>query len=378
MKVLLIITKSEIGGAQVFVLNLARSLRKLGFEVEVAAGDGDYLFKELQKNNIPYHYLSSLKRNISIFSSFYFIYDSYRLLKAKKYDIVHLNSSNTLFGAVAAYLLRNRPKILFTFHGLSLLDKNYEANFLIRFLTKLYFKIFLKFVDKSVFVSALNYKESQEEGILQNAEVIFNGLNENEINFLSEEEAKKYFSFKCGTDLSSSFLIGSTGRLAYPKNYEFLINNFLFIKKKIPNAKVIIIGEGPDRTKFEELIRKMKIQNDFFLLGAMQDSFMYIKAFDVFTLPSRYEGLSISLMEAVFASIPILASDVGGNSEIVCGCKGQLFRLNDVDDYVIKLIDIQKEKQHLMEYNKGLKINFSLDKMVISYKNLYELLSKER
>ena len=127
MKILLVITKSEIGGAQVFVLNLARALQQAGLYVEVAAGEGNFLFEELQKHNISYHYLNSLKRDFSVLNSFYFIFDLHRLLKRNNYDIVHLNSSNTLFGAISTYLLKKKPRTLFTFHGLSLLDKNYKS-----------------------------------------------------------------------------------------------------------------------------------------------------------------------------------------------------------------------------------------------------------
>ncbi|MEW5843091.1 MAG: glycosyltransferase [Bacteroidota bacterium] len=374
MKILLVITKSEIGGAQVFVLNLARALQQAGLYVEVAAGEGNFLFEELQKHNISYHYLNSLKRDFSVLNSFYFIFDLHRLLKRNNYDIVHLNSSNTLFGAISTYLLKKKPRTLFTFHGLSLLDKNYKTSRTIKFLAKVYFRFFLQFVDKTVFVSKLNFDESNESGFIRNIEVIYNGLDEKEMSFLCKDEARKYFCDKCGTDFSDSFLIGTTGRLAYQKNYEFLINNFSLIKEKIPEAKIIIIGEGPNYDMFSKKICTLGIANDFFLVGPIKESYRYIKAFDVFTLPSRYEGLSISLIEAIFADIPILASDVGGNSEIVGNGSNQLFRLDDPIDYVLKLLEIHRDRNRFIESNSKLKGNFSIDKMVRSYRKLYEIM----
>ncbi|MFA7229287.1 MAG: glycosyltransferase [Melioribacteraceae bacterium] len=378
MKVLIVITKSEIGGAQVFVLNLARSLKNRGCSVEVAAGDGDYLFGELQKEKIPFHYLNSLKRNISVLKSFYFIYDLYRLLKVMDYDLVHLNSSNTLIGAISTFFLMKKPKTIFTFHGLSFIDKNYKTKFYIKFLAKLYFKVFLKTVDKTVFVSSINYAESIEAKIVKTGEVIINGLDEVNMHFLNKNEARDYFSGKCKMNLDNNFLIGSTGRLAYQKNYEFLIENFPAIKKRIPGVKAIIIGDGPSFSKYKRQIVEMGLEKDLFLVGSIKDSYRYIKAFDVFTLPSRYEGLSISLIEAVIAEIPILASNVGGNPENVGNCDRQLFNLNDSDDYINKLLVIKDDKEYFTKYNAALKSKFSLEYMVDSYQKLYEMLIAQK
>jgi glycosyltransferase involved in cell wall biosynthesis len=374
VKVLIVITKSEIGGAQVFVLNLARSLFKMGCDVHVAAGDGDYLEEELRKSNITFHYLNSLKRNVSLLNSLYFIFDLYRLLRIEKYDLIHLNSSNTLIGSISAYLLRKKPKIVFTFHGLSFLDENFKIKKIFKFFAKLYFDVFLKTIDRTVFVSKLNYKESKEANVVKYGEVIYNGLDEKEMNLLNASEARVFFTDKCKTDLSNSFLIGSTGRLAYQKNYEFLINNFLYIKKKIPNAKIVIIGDGPDRVKYKEQIIKFGITDDFFLIGALKDSYKYIKAFDVFTLPSRYEGLSISLIEAIFAKIPILASNVGGNSEVVGGDLNQLYKFDDINDYVEKLLGLKNNKEHSVKNNSFMKGKFLLGNMVRDYWDLYNSL----
>lgn len=378
MKILLVITKSEIGGAQVFILNLARSLKMLGHEVEVAAGDGDYLFNELSNNEIPCHYLNSLKRNVNVINSFYFIFDFYRLLKSKNFQVVHLNSSNTLIGAISSKLLKQKPKVVFTFHGLSLIDKHFNKNVVIKYFAKLYFRIFMNVADKAVFVSNLNYNELLEEGIVKSGEVILNGLDESKMKFFSPIDARKYLSQLCGTDLSNDFIIGSVGRLAYPKNYEFLIEKFSLIKKIIPNTKVIVIGDGSDKDKFQKRIIELNIQNEFFLVGAIKDSYQFIKAFDVFTLLSRYEGLSISLIEAIFAEVPILASNVGGNSEIVSITSGQLFELDNINDYLEKLKMIIENKNKIIKDNVELKKKFDLKLMVNKYENLYKNILMEK
>ncbi len=376
MKILFVITKSEIGGAQVFVLNLARSLKRTGLDVEVAAGDGDYLSEELEKEKIKFHYLNSLKRNFSVLNSFYFLYDLYRLLKANKYDVVHLNSSNTLIGAISAHFLKEKPKTVFTFHGLSFIDKNYQANVFFKMLAKFYYKLLLNTVNRVVFECNLNYKEVKEAGMVKNAEVIYNGLDEMKMNFLGKEDARNYFSEKCGLDLRDSFLIGSTGRLIYQKNYEFLIGHFTKIKEKIPNAKVVIIGEGPDRENYEALIQKHGSQNDFFLVGELKNSHQYMKGFDLFTLCSRYEGVSISLIEALYAGIPILASNVGGNPDVVGNNINELFALDDFEDYLSKLVNIKSNRNELIKFNFSIKDRFTLESFTNNYKDLFDGMQK--
>ena len=372
MKILFVITKSEIGGAQVFVLNLARSLKGAGCDVEVVAGEGDYLSGELKKENIAFHYLNSLKRDFSLINSFYFIFDLYRLLRDNNYDIVHLNSSNTLIGAISTAFLKIKPKTVFTFHGLSFIDKNYQANYFFKLLAKFYYKLLLNAVNRVIFECTLNYKEVKEAGMVKNAEVIYNGLDEIDMSFLSAENARAFISDKCEMDLTNTFLIGSTGRLIYQKNYEFLIQNFLSIKAKIPNAKVVIIGDGPDRNSYEEMIQKYGVQNDFFLIGELKNSHQYMKGFDVFTLSSRYEGVSISLIEALYAEIPILASNVGGNPDVVGNDENQLFGLDNHEDYISKLCKIKANHEKMVKFNISLRPRFSLNSMMLHYKKLFE------
>lgn len=371
MKILLVITKTEIGGAQVFLLNLAKALSGSGYSVEVAGGEGEYLKNELERLNIRFHFIKSLKRNLSLINHVIFSIDLYKLLKKNHYDIIHLNSSNTLMGVFAIKFLRHRPKTIFTFHGLSLVDKDSGANKYLKFLAYLYYRFFLKHVNLTIFVSKINYSEAINDKIVKNGAVIYNGLNLVQSDFFTKDKSREYFSGALNTDFSGNFVLGSTGRLAFQKNYEFLIDNFKTIKNAIPNLKLVIIGEGPNLEFFSKKIKKQNLEKDVFLAGAIKESYKYIKAFDVFVLPSRYEGLSISIIEALFAEVPILATDVGGNSEIVGKDSSQLYKLDDIDDFINKLLWMRANKAKVIEHNMNFKCKFDLGKMVESYVNEY-------
>jgi Glycosyltransferase len=356
MKILIVITKSELGGAQVFALNLARGLKKAGEEVVVAGGPGTYLPVELEKDNIPFKRLEKLERSHNPFKNLSFVKELSTYVKANKFDVVHLNSANALFGVWGAL----NTKVVFTVHGLSLLDSGHKAFSLLKTAYRLFFRTAFKKLDQIVFVSKLNLDFAKSSGLISGLEtkshLVYNGLDLESL--LSREEARKKLRLN-----ADDYIYGSIGRLAYPKNYEFLINAYLDVKAIKPQAKLLIIGEGPERGKYENLIKLYKLEDSVILTGEIVDASHYLKAFDLFVLPSIFEGLSLSLIAAVQAGIPALASRVGGNEDVIG--VNNCFKLDDREAF-IKLI-----KRNTFEIEQ--KIDFSADKMVSSYLEVYSI-----
>ena len=376
MRILLVITKSDLGGAQTFVLHLARHLKQLGHHVEVVAGDGDFLLTELSKNAIDFQYIESLKRKANLLTSCQFIIEFYKYLKKNRFDVIHLNSTNTLLATISVLFLRFRPKVVFTVHGLSLVDNNSRVNTMLQWIFRTFYKIFLPLTNKVVFVCNTNLKEALQKKIVTSGEVIYNGIATRDMTYLSQSDSKKFFLEHYNIDFSNAFILGSIGRLAHQKHYDFLIQTFPKIKKLIPNAKVIIIGDGPNANIYREMIKTDPIYKDFHLIGPLHYSYQYLKAFDVFVLPSIFEGLSISLLEALFADLPILASNIGGNGEIVNEYEAELFTLDNEGEFLHRLEHIKNNKQKFVEYNQLRKPVFEIEKMVGGYISVYESLLK--
>ncbi len=354
MKILIVITKSELGGAQVFALNLARGLRKIGEEVVVAGGPGDYLPQELAVAGVPFKRLNNLERSRNPLKNLSFIKELNQYVRDNKFNVVHLNSTNALLGV---WGLKN-VKTVFTVHGLSLLDSGHKAFSLLKTAYRLFFRAAFEKLDQIVFVSKLNLDFAKKSGLIKGLErkchLVYNGLESDQL--LSREEARA----KLGLS-NSDYVYGSIGRLAYPKNYEFLINAHLGVKALKPNAKLILIGEGPERAKYENLIKIYQLEKDVILTGEILNANQYLNAFDLFVLPSIFEGLSLSLISSVLAGIPALASRVGGNEEIVG--VNNCFKVNDIHDF-LRLI-----KENNLSLN--IKHDFSADKMVGSYYGIY-------
>jgi glycosyltransferase involved in cell wall biosynthesis len=315
MKILICITHGNVGGATNSVFWLAKGLKEKEVKVKVGFGEGDYLKEKLEKEKIEFVNFKWLKRTHNPLSNLFFIFEIKKFLDKEKFDVCHFNSTNALFGAISTKISKSKPKTVFTIHGLSILDPNYKKNFWLKPIYWLIFKFLLSFMDVPVFVSNKNLEDAKKIKLVKNGVVIYNGILEPE--FLEREIARKFFEEKIKVDLKDKFVIGSIGRLDYQKNYEFLIKVFPEILKIKPEAISIIVGEGPERKKLENLIERANLKEKIFLIGELKDASKYLKAFDLFILPSRYEGLSITLIEALFAQIPILASDVGGNEEIV-------------------------------------------------------------
>jgi glycosyltransferase involved in cell wall biosynthesis len=359
MKILICITHGNIGGATNFVLWLAKRLKENGIEVKVGFGEGEYLKEKLEKEKIEFVNFKWLKRTHNPLSNLFFIFEIKKFLDKEKFDVCHFNSTNALFGAVGAKISKSKPKTVFTIHGLSILDPNYKKNFWLKPIYWLIFKFLLSFVDAPVFVSNKNLEDAKKLKLVKDGIVIYNGIPEPE--FLEREITRRFFGEKIKIDLKEKFLIGSIGRLDYQKNYEFLIKVFPEILKIKPEAIAIIVGEGPERKKLENLIERANLKEKIFLIGELKDASKYLKAFDLFVLPSRYEGLSITLIEALFAQIPILASDVGGNEEIVG--ESYVFNLSNKEDFLEKFqkLEIPKTKREV----------FTIEKMIKEYLNLF-------
>ncbi|MDD3711346.1 MAG: glycosyltransferase family 4 protein [Patescibacteria group bacterium] len=379
MKILLLITKGEIGGAQVFVANLAKGLKnKLcgndESRVEIACGEGDFLFNFAKKENIVIHRLKSLKRSSGFFSNINFFFSFISFIKKNKFEVLHLNSTNTLIGAISAKIANRKIKIIFTVHGLSILDPNYEAGVIKKFLYKLFFKFCFLFVDKVVFVSQNNLDLAKKIKLVKNGYLIYNGVD---TDYLSRDEARKFLFDRMGVLDNDKFLIGSIGRLAYPKNYEFLISIFDKIIEIEPRAHLVLIGDGPERGRYEALIGQKKLENRIFLLGEIEMGTRYLKGLDLFILPSIYEGLSISLIEALNSGISVMASNVGGNEEIIG--VNNCYRLDDSDDFLNvfnKIIDVKVDSyknrnNYNVRRNEFLAINM-MEKYLDLYKKYYE------
>ena len=373
-KILIVATQGCVGGAQRVVADLARAYAARGIEVVVGFGDGDHAFLSatLADAHIPTIIFPTLQRTMNPLTNLRFAFALRRFLNEHSFDVIHFHSSNALFGAIGAKLARSRPKTVFTFHGLSFLDPQHRTNIFMRFAYWIVFKKLLWFVDMPVFVTAADLHYAQRIHLTARGVVIPNGITPP--HFLPRTDARDALAQKIGATITSDqLIIGSIGRLAYPKNYEFLIQQFPALLAAQPNLIGIIIGDGPERARHQALIDTLGLQRHFFLVGAIHDAARYLPAFDIFALPSLYEGQSITLLEATAASLPIVASAVAGTKETLADA-GLIYPIDDASlftDAVNKLLNDASFRTRLGARAKERSQQFSLAKMVENYIRVY-------
>lgn len=141
----------------------------------------------------------------------------------------------------------------------------------------------------------------------------------------SREDARQ----QLGLD-SDALMLGSIGRLVPVKGHRYLIEAFATLKDKYPHVQLAIIGEGRERETLESLIVQFELEGRVHLLGFRPEAMRYVRAFDIWVMPSLSEGLSLALLEGMSGGLPVIASDVPAMRPLIKGAGGQAVQPGDV------------------------------------------------
>ncbi|MEK7641158.1 MAG: glycosyltransferase [Patescibacteria group bacterium] len=308
MKILYLITKDDVGGAQKYVRDLSSEIKKAGFETKIVTG-GSQEIKFLSNKLRPYFLFAN---------DWLAMIELFFLFKKERPDLVHLNSSKAgVIGAIAAKLAGVK-KVVFTAHGWVFNPDN-DLGLGKRWFYILLHKIAARFQDKIINVSeydkslAIRHKIADEKKL----NTIYVGLDWKNLNFLDRRTARKTISTLAKTGTDKGVWIGSIGRLVTEKSYHDFINASALVKN--PEAKFFIIGDGYLKVKLDRLIKKRELENKFFILSGLAPAAPYLSAFDIFLLSSIKEGLPYTMLEAMAAGLPIITTRVGGMPEVMDG-----------------------------------------------------------
>lgn len=308
-RILYIITKSNWGGAQRYVYDLATNLPKKDFDTKVALGGNGVLAEKLREDNIDVISIPDLERDISIFKEIKVFLNLIKLLRKERPDVVHLNSSKIGGLGALAGRIAGVKKIVFTVHGFAF---NESRNFISIFLIKLASYITLLLSTDVIFVTK-NDLESLPKWIRNRKKnkVIHNAIKSPE--FLEKNSAREFLLSKAGILENNLPIVLSIGELTKNKDYE----NAIWAKKlAIKNYNYLIIGSGEDKASLENFVRSNNIKNISFL-GQVKDASKYLRGADLFLLSSRKEGLPYVILEALSAGTKIVSTNVGGINEVL-------------------------------------------------------------
>lgn len=177
--------------------------------------------------------------------------------------------------------------------------------------------------------------------------------------------------------MPDALLIAIVARLNPVKNHELLLHAFLPVARQKPDSYLIIIGDGKLRSALEDQTRNLGLEKQVLFLGDRRDIPALLSGMDLFVLSSTHEGYSISLLEACASGLPIIATDVGGNAEIVTqGINGYLVESGNTNALSTALIRALEDKDNLRKMGHFSRLwaeeYGSIGAMADEYGKLYE------
>jgi sugar transferase (PEP-CTERM/EpsH1 system associated) len=181
-------------------------------------------------------------------------------------------------------------------------------------------------------------------------------------------------------------VIGTVGRMHGVKDQLTLVKAFIWVCEHNPELKhklrLLIAGDGPLKAQAITLLEENQLTDHFWLPGECNDVAEIMRRLDIFVLPSLAEGISNTILEAMATGLPVIATDVGGNPELVIdGKTGSLIAANDIVLMAEKILDYansaEKRHQHGQNAHQRVLQEFSLTAMVGQYKAVYDSLSNQ-
>lgn len=294
---MLLITKADIGGAQIHLLTLIRNL-KVRYEFILVCGEEEFLTVAARKLSIEVIIVSSLQRQIKLSKDYSTYKKLVELIREKNPEFIHIHSSKAgIIGRLAAW--KSGRKAIFTAHGWAftegagLLQRSYGlgAEWLIG---RLNFDVIL--VSKYDFALARRFRVITN----QSGYLIQNGVESRPFERIPRQ--------------TKTPAIVTVGRLVPQKNQELLIRAIANIQSEF---KLIIVGDGPNFKELTALAETLSVDHRIEFVRQSVEIAKWFEQADIFALSSIYEGLPLSIIEAMSYSLPVVATDVGGVSELI-------------------------------------------------------------
>lgn len=377
INLLFVITKLELGGAQKQLLSLISGLDQDKFKPFLFTAQDGLLIPEASAiNGLTLKKSRCLERAINPLKDLLALIELYWFIKRNNIEIVHTHSSKAgILGRWAAKLAKVKVT-LHTVHGWSF--NAYQPMPVQLFFIWLE-RLAARFCDKIIVVSDYDKREglSKRIGGGNKYALIRYGLDYGEFNNAEQNIREE---LKIDTD---DLLVGMIACLKPQKSPQDFIKLASLVHKISPDVKFLLVGDGALRRRLQKLIHKFNLQKQVVLTGWRRDIPQILSAIDVFVLTSLWEGLPISVLEAMASSKPVISTHTGGVQEVVAeGKAGFLVAPHDMNKMSERLLIVLKNKNLRIQMGQnaraGLNSNFTLSNMIKESCNLYEDLIKRK
>jgi glycosyltransferase involved in cell wall biosynthesis len=288
-----------------------------------------------------------------------------RELKDRHIDIVHCHHYSPYVYGLLASVMRPAVQLVFTEHGrLSDAAPSRKRRFVNPLLSR--------WPGKLCAVSADLKNHMVAEGFpARRVAVTYNGIEPGQRPTPAERS-----SARAGLGLSdAAFVVGTVGRLDPVKNLHMLLQAHAFLVSKHPQVRTVIVGDGTERGALEAHAQSLGVANSIVFTGYRADVRQLMAAFDAYANSSQFEGVSLTILEAMASALPVVATRVGGNPEVVIDHEtGYLVPgiARALSDAIGTLIYDERRRRAMGDAGRfRVKRHFSIARMVEAYAGVY-------
>ncbi len=357
MKIIQIIPTFEVGGAEIMVENLMYKLKEMGHTVVAVciSGERTDIAKRIEKNGIQIIYCNKKKgfRPLQIFRLF-------RLFRQEKPDVIHTHLHCTIYAFPAAVLAGVRGKV-HTLHSVA--EK--ECGAVHKNINRVFFKHFGVVpvaLSKHIQNTIVNLYQISAEHV----PVIYNGIDLTKC--IVKEDVKLHNPIK----------MIHVGRFVNVKNHVNLLKAFMLIHDKYPNSELLLLGDGELKEEIYNNAAKWNLLPYVRFMGQVSEVYEYLHNADIFVLPSIFEGMPLTMIEAMGCGLPIAAAPVGGITDMVqdrvnalyCGTSPE-----SICNAVCELIQSEELRRTLSQNALTEATRFTSEEMASRYLKLYQSLN---
>ena len=356
-KIIHVISKMELAGAQILIENLSNYQISNGYEVIIVSlyNLKSPITERLDEKGIKIYYLDKKKG-----FDFKIMFRLYKIFRLEKPDVVNTHLAVMKYVIPIATLVKTKVKV-HTVHNIA--EK--ECSKFHRKLAKIFFNYFNVIpvgISPRVKESIISEYGMKKEFI----PLIYNGID--------LEKCIKKFNYEFD---NKEIILLHVGRFSKQKNHEALIKSFKIINEKYKNSKLWLIGEGELENSIKKMVNELNIEKSVFFLGRQSNVYDFLNKADIFLLPSIYEGMPMVLIEAMATGLPIIASNVGGIPDMIKNNESGLLINGTIDDIAkntIKLIEDITLRKKIGENAYRAAAQFSVSRMGNKYSLLYKKL----
>ncbi len=291
--------------------------------------------------------------------------DLARVLEQHQIDVVHCHHYSPFVYGVLASLLRRSTQLVFTEHGkLSGAGPSRKRRWVNPLLSRRRGQFCAVSEDLRRHMIAEGFQPER-------LSVLYNGVDPGE----RPSDFDRYAARVVLGLPSDAYVIGTVGRLDPVKNLELLVETHALVAKANDRARLVIVGDGPERHPLEAKAAALGISASVSFAGFRQDVRFLMPAFDVFVNCSTYEGVSLTILEAMATALPVIATPAGGNPEVVVDretgllVRGNARRLAEAIAHLA--IDGTRQRQMGDAGRRRVEQHFSIARMVEDYASLY-------